>query len=348
MPIVPLSTIEPRPVEWLWPGWLAVGCLHLLDGDPGVGKSFLTGDLAARVSTGRQWPDAAGATEREAAAAILLNAEDDAASTTHSRLTAAGAEMSRVLVWRDGDAAERVRLPGRVGPLRAAIERSGARLVVIDPVTAFLDRGVGFCSDPEVRRALLPLAELADETRCAIVLVRHLSKAASGLGQGRAMMAGLGSVGWIASVRVAWLAGADPKIPGFGVLAPLKNNIGPMAVSISYRLNRATSTVDWLGGTHLGARDLVRSLSRAGSVLGRARAFVRTMVAEGRRTASDVYAAGEREGFSRRTLRRAAKAVGVLVTREGNQRGEQVTWWSFAEVDGELKRWLDEGEREAG
>src|SRR5436190_1910072 len=97
MPIVPLSELTPVPTDWLWPGWLAAGHLHVLDGDPGVGKSMLLGDLAARLSTGRPWPD--GAPSPGPASVILLNAEDDAAGTTRSRLAAAGADMARVLVW---------------------------------------------------------------------------------------------------------------------------------------------------------------------------------------------------------------------------------------------------------
>jgi hypothetical protein len=117
MPILPLAEIAPSPVDWLWPRWLAAGHLHVLDGDPGVGKSTLLGDLAARLSTGRPWPD--GAPSPGPASVILLNAEDDAAGTTRSRLAAAGADMARVLAW-----ASRA---GRIGPAPAGRPRTAPR-----------------------------------------------------------------------------------------------------------------------------------------------------------------------------------------------------------------------------
>src|SRR6478672_10265157 len=100
-----LADVAPQPVRWLWPGRIALGKLTLICGDPGLGKSFLTLDLAARLSAGRAWPDGA-APVAGAGSAVLITAEDDAADTIRPRLDAAGADVSRIValdsvVWRD-------------------------------------------------------------------------------------------------------------------------------------------------------------------------------------------------------------------------------------------------------
>src|SRR5215211_8806832 len=89
-----LSGVEPEKVSWLWPSWLALGKLALVDGDPGLGKSAMTLDLAARVSSGRGFPDGA---ECESAGVVLLSAEDGLADTIRPRLDAAGADTSKIL-----------------------------------------------------------------------------------------------------------------------------------------------------------------------------------------------------------------------------------------------------------
>jgi hypothetical protein len=62
-----MADVKPEAVRWLWPGRIPAGKLTILSGDPGLGKSFLTVDLAARVSRGMPWPDSdcAAATREE-------------------------------------------------------------------------------------------------------------------------------------------------------------------------------------------------------------------------------------------------------------------------------------------
>src|SRR5881398_3739736 len=91
----PLSRVRPARVEWLWPHYLARGKLALLDGDPGVGKSLITIDLAARLSRGGPLPD--GCVAGRPHLTLLLSAEDGAADTTRPRAEAAGADLDRVV-----------------------------------------------------------------------------------------------------------------------------------------------------------------------------------------------------------------------------------------------------------
>src|SRR5579884_2181624 len=139
----PASELTLRLVDWLWPGRLAVGEVAVLEGDPGLGKSFVALDLCARLSTGRAWPD--GAPAPAPAASVFLSGEDNDEATLGPRLRALGADLTRVF------------LPDQTGALEQIVAQTGARLVVIDPVMRFLGREVNPASDPDIRRALAPL-----------------------------------------------------------------------------------------------------------------------------------------------------------------------------------------------
>src|SRR5581483_6233581 len=122
----PASEITATPIQWLWPGYLAEGALAILDGDPGLGKSLFTLDLAARLSSGRNWPN--GAPNSEPASVILLGSEDPEA-IVRARLTALGADLLRTFLWpRTGDLGL-PQLPADIDTLKQAVIETGAKLI---------------------------------------------------------------------------------------------------------------------------------------------------------------------------------------------------------------------------
>src|SRR5918997_1507363 len=169
-----LSEVEPEQVEWLWPGRLPLGKLAVLDGDPGLGKSALTLDLAARVSGGQELPDGGRCGP---AGVVLLSAEDGLEDTIRPRLDAAGADTGGIVALSMigvGTRAERlVSLTQDLDAVEAALGRGGAALVVIDPLMAFLTGKTDSHKDQDVRRGLAPLAALAERKGAAVLLVRH-------------------------------------------------------------------------------------------------------------------------------------------------------------------------------
>ena len=164
----PFSSMTPRAVEWFWPARLAPGTLALLDGDPEVGKSLLTVDWAARLTTGRPWPD--GTATPGPSAVIYIGCEDDPQRTVLPRLLAAGADTSRIHQFKMplGNGQQRQPIfPDDCDRLATAIAASGARLVIVDPLLAFLSRDAYNLNDQLVRRALDPLAgRRGDRARC--------------------------------------------------------------------------------------------------------------------------------------------------------------------------------------
>ncbi len=281
-------------------------------------------DLAARLSTGRSWPD--GNSAVEPAGTIYLSAEDGDEDTIRPRLQALGADLGRIFVLscKNASLARTLSLPSHINFLDRALTRTGARLVVIDPVVAFLDRGILSASDESIRRALAPLARLAQKHQCVIILIRHLNKKAGS----RSMYRGGGSIGLVAQCRSGWLVGLEPQKHNGNllaaadspagkrcVLAQIKNNNAPLQPSLLYEIVPHESgypTIRWLGPCAHDAEDLVSKPAEI--ILGprfRACQFLKNFLADGPRSTNDIWDAGFQEQLYERTLRRARKDANV-------------------------------------
>lgn len=323
----PLSQVKPERITWLWPGYLAAGKLHVIDGDPGLGKSTMTLDVAARVSTGKRWPDEQEGCEP--AGVLLCSAEDGLADTIRPRLDAAGADVRRIYSFTvpecdplTGEPTERLPvLPGDIGRLGEAITQLDVGLVVIDPVMAFLSGRINAHIDQDVRRALAPLTRVAEATGAAIVLVRHLNKRPGGL----AIHRGGGSVGIVGAARLAFAVARDPDDPERRVLAPVKANITKMAPSLSWRIADTANgqgRIVWEGVSRYGADEILSEPTDAEERTSRdeARDFIRSYLIDngGEATATDLFkAARAAAGIPEHTLRRARQAAGVVIGKAG-------------------------------
>jgi hypothetical protein len=322
MPITSANQVVAHPVSWLWPQRLPLGKLVILDGDPDLGKSLLSLDLCARLSTGRRFPD--GGLGPGPANALVLSAEDTAADTIVPRLHRLGADLGRVFVWqrqRD-DEGWPWHFPADAGRLDDALARTDARLAVVDPVMAFLDDGVLSASDQSVRRALGPLMHLADKHRCTLLMLRYLRKP----GGRQALYRGLGSIAFVAACRFAMLVARDPLITGQCVLAQVRNSLGGPQPSLAYRLTAADGAlpeVEWLGASAVSADALLGGSGRGDEgARERAAAFLEQFLAGGPRTSHDIWQAAQKAGLSARTVQRAkpgsASAVAACRWRAGS------------------------------
>jgi hypothetical protein len=333
-----VSELTPEAYAWLWPGRLALGKLAMLDGDPGLGKSLLALDLCARLSTGRPMPD--GSAGPAPASALVLEAEDGQQDTVRPRLEALGADLERVFVVRRGELGELPRLPGQLAVLDAALAEREVRLLVLDPVVAFLEPGVLIGQDGSVRRALLPLVQLAERHRCAVLLVRHLNKQANK----RALYRGGGSIGLLGACRSGWLVAADPEAEGRRVLAQVKNNLAPPQPSLAFEVRPragAPPELVWLGESPRTADELLGAAAQPQR--DRARAFLEAFLQGGPRPTTDIWEAAVREKLSKRTLQRAREGLSVRcewVFQDGVPRRYWLLPHQAAPLSPEVEPWL--------
>src|SRR5207244_2155617 len=202
--------------------------------------STLLLDLAARVTRGLPMPD--GAPGRKGGV-TLLTAEDSLADTVRPRLEAAGAEADRVRAFSavgEADGGNRPPvIPRDLEVLRQVLTECDSRLLIIDPFLAYLGGSVDSCSDQDIRRCLHRLAELAETTQCAVVLLRHLTK----LSGGRALYRGAGSIGIIGAARTGLLVARDPDNDKHRVLACTKSNLTDIPAALRFSLEQAGQRV---------------------------------------------------------------------------------------------------------
>lgn len=242
--IVLASEVTPRRVEWLWHDRIPIGKLTTFAGWGGLGKSFVTMDLAARISQGDEIPGAQGLCF-DPASVLILNTEDDPDDTSVPRLMEAGANLRRVGFARS-EVLGRFNL-GDLKTLDAMIDQlGGVKLVVIDPATAHLG-DVNDHKNAELRGLLMPLSLWAMARKVAVVLVTHVNKAQAG--NVEAMSRVVGSVAWVNAVRAAVMFARDPKDKDRRLFVPFKANNAPERKALAYKIvpTADLARVEWLG-----------------------------------------------------------------------------------------------------
>jgi hypothetical protein len=352
-----MATIQPKPLDWEVPDLVPRAKMTLFAGDGGLGKSTLTVDIAAKVTTGRPCCGldyhAGGPGD-----VLLLSCEDDDEDTIVPRLLAASADMSRCFKVKDIIDAEGNRKPfslAHVELLRKKLQdHPDARLVVIDPVSAFLGRaGVNDHKDAEVRAVLAGVAELAATCRVAVIMVHHLSKAQNVKARARV----LGSVAYVNAVRSCLLATSDPDDDSRRLLLQVKANLTARSAGLAYRLVPLTQEeqaealagrvdhltaadqqrlaaqlyrVQWEGPTDITADEALAAATAASnpSKVDQAATWLRTLLAEYAFPSDEVLAAGEKAGFNRSTVF-AAKKQEAIPAKKCGLHGPWI--WGFQE-----------------
>lgn len=316
---VRLDQLDPHPVQWLSPGRLAAGKLTILDGDPGLGKSTLLCELAARITRGEALPGGQPAPPRRV---LLLSAEDDLVDTIRPRIDAAGGDPRRILALRaypNGTAAGRpFVIPGDVPLFEGLVQHLEPALLIIDPLVAYLDRAHNANSDQAVRRALAALTALGASTGVAIVAVRHLNKTANA----NPLYRGGGSIGIIGAARCGLLLARDPDDPHRRLLAATKSNLGAPPSTLAFRLQPDAHTgavrVVWDGESSWTADRLLQETAASPeerSVLAEVRGWLRQALAGGPRPAGELQVEARARGFAFQTYRAARRAEGVTTRK---------------------------------
>lgn len=319
-----MSDVKPEIVEWLWEGRIPLGKITVLDGDPGLGKSVITMDLAARVSSGQDFPngnDGVLGVLGNVGGVVILSAEDGLADTIRPRLDAAGAAVSRVVAVStvpDGEGNERsISIPEDLEKIEKAINRVNAKLIIIDPLMAFLSDSSKANYDQDVRRALTPLSKMAERTGAAVLVVRHLNKSSGG----KAVYRGGGSIGIIGAARCGLVVEEHPDDKDQRVLSVTKSNLAEKATSLTYSVVTAenhSARVAWGNAIDLTADELLESDNNKPNKQDAAAQWLENKLSSGPVLSTEIRSQAKQTGIADRTLDRAKKSLGVEAIKNGS------------------------------
>ena len=297
--IIRMSEVDTQAVEWLWEPYIPFGKVTIVQGNPGEGKTTFALRLAAACTTGGTLP---GMKPLPPFQVIYQTAEDGLGDTVKPRLIEAAADLDRVLVI---DEAKR-ELTLSDERIEKAITQNGARLIILDPIQAYMGEKADMNKANEVRPIFRRLAEVAERTGCAVILIGHLNKAAGGQSAYR----GLGSIDFRAAARSVLLIGRVKREPNVRVIVHDKSSLAPEGKPVAFCLDPKTG-FSWVGKYDITAEEL---LSGAGGNTAtkteQAERLILDLLADGKELASEeIEKAAADAGISARTVRAAKKTL---------------------------------------
>ena len=314
--IIRMSDVELTPVEWLWKPYLPFGKLSVLQGNPGEGKTYFAMHLAAACTNGKLLPNM----ERlEPFNVIYQTAEDGLGDTVKPRLIEAGADLDRVLVIDDSD----VQLTLSDERIEKAIIENNAKLVIIDPIQAYLGADVDMNRANEVRPIFMRLGQVAQRTGCAILLIGHLNKAA-GM---QSLQRGLGSIDIAAAVRSVLFIGKLKRDPTMRILTHEKSSLAPPGASLAFSLGDEGG-FRWVGEYDITADEMLSGIEpQRETKTQQAKDLICTLLAGGKQVLSeDIDKAALERGIPGRTVRDAKRELGDALKSKIVEGRKKVFW----------------------
>ena len=309
--LINMNDVEVEEIEWLWEGFIPLGKLTILHGDSGKGKTMAMLNVIASLTTGRNILDPPwGYQVREPINIIYQTAEDGLGDTIKPRLLHAGADCSKVMVIDDSEKA----LSMMDERLERAIADTGAKLVVLDPMQAYLGEKVDMHRANEVRPRMKHLGDLAAEHRCSIVLVGHLNKNKGGNVDYR----NLGSIDFVAAARSVILCAPSKDDPDVRFLVPTKSSLIYASNPVAFRLSKEAG-FEWEGECEVDVDELMSDLPKKGRKQAEAIDFLYEQLSERRIPSSELYENAASRGISQKTLRNAMKELGTQSAKEGDR-----------------------------
>ena len=310
VPMIRMSDVQQTAVHWLWYPYIPFGKLTILQGNPGEGKTYFAMYLTAACTNRQQLPNGE---LLEPFNVIYQTAEDGLGDTVKPRLIEAGADLDRVLVIDDRESM----LTLTDKRIERAIRENQAKLLIIDPIQAFLGAQVDMNRANEVRPIFRALGEIAEAHDCAILMIGHLNKASGSQSTYR----GLGSIDMTAAVRSLLFIGKVRDDPTTRVLTHEKSSLASPGKSLAFSLGDADG-FRWLGEYQLTADELLSGSEHTPTKVERAEKLILSLLENGRVCPSSVIdKAAQEQGISPRTVRSAKRnlASKLYVVRDGTQ-----------------------------
>ncbi len=303
--MIKMSDIEAQEIEWLWYPYIAYSKLAIVQGDPGDGKTTLILNLAAKLTKGEGLDENMKVTEPMNV--IYQTAEDGLADTVKPRLLQAGADCEKVLVIDESEKSLSM-LDERI---EEALIKTGARVLILDPIQAYLGSGTDMNRANEVRNMTKRLAALAEKYKCAIILIGHMNKAAGN----KAAYRGMGSIDFYAVARSVLLVGRVEGEPNIRAMVQIKNNLAEFGHAKAFRLSE--EGFRWLGDYEITADEVLGGYAPKINKLEQAKDLLRELSKELEKVESNsIYDMAKEQNISKRTLENAKREMGIRAKRE--------------------------------
>ena len=314
--IIKMSEIQSEEIEWLWYPFIPYGKLTIIQGDPGDGKTTLALNIAAKLSRGESLDEEMKISEP--INIIYQTAEDGLADTVKPRLELADADCERILVIDESSEA----LSMADERLEEAIKLTNAKLLILDPIQAYLGAGTDINRANEARDMTKKLGALAEKYKCAVLLIGHMNKA-SGT---KASYRGIGSIDFFAVARSVLLVGRIEGEESLRAVVQIKNNLAAFGNSKAFELSE--EGFRWIGDYDISADEVLGGIAPKANKLDQAKRLLLEL-AEGtnRMQSKDIFEIAKEEERSKRTLENAKRELNISAKKINN------TWyWDFEKI----------------
>lgn len=306
--LIQMSQVEVEKIQWVWYPYIPYGKITVVQGDPGEGKTTFVLALIALLTKGEPLPEEENAVEP--INVIYQTAEDGLADTIKPRLLSVGADCERVLVIDENE----IELTLSDERLEQAIRQTGAKVIVLDPIQAYLGGDVDMHRANEIRPIMKRLALLAERTGCAVILIGHMNK----MGGAKSAYRGLGSIDIRAAVRSVLVVGRVKDEPTLRIVAHDKSNLAPEGKSIAFELDPDTG-FHWKGYCETTVDELLCGNGSLLSKTAQAEKLLKDLLSEGEMLSEEITSQAKELDISNRTLKIAKQNIGVKSFRKGDK-----------------------------
>ena len=305
--MIRMSEVQSQEIEWLWYPFIPYGKLTIIQGDPGDGKTTMVLNLAAKLSKGEALDENMKVTEP--VNVIYQTAEDGLADTVKPRLELAGADCERIIVIDESDKS----LSMVDERLEQTIVRTGARLLILDPIQAYLGGGMDMNRANEARDMTKKLGALAEKTKCAIILIGHMNKASGN----KAAYRGMGSIDFFAVARSVLLVGRVEGESNTRAVVQIKNNLAAFGHPKAFALSE--DGFKWLGDYEITVDEVLGGITPKANKMEQAKQMLRELAeTQSAVLSNEIFDRANELGISKRTLENAKKELGVQTRKINN------------------------------
>ena len=303
-----MASVKAEEVRWLWRPYIPLGKISIIQGDPGEGKTTFALAMVAALTTGTPLPETQ--IELPPINVIYQTAEDGLADTIKPRLLSLGADCSRVMVIDETEH----ELTMRDKRLEIAIKKTDAKLLILDPIQAYLGGNVDMYRANEVRPVIKQISLMAERTGCAVIMIGHINKA-----QGmKSSYRGLGSIDFRAAARRVLVVGRSKDDPTVRIAAHDKSSLVPEGRSIMFELSDEQGFV-WRGYCDATVDDVLSGSCGAQSKTVQMESLLREWLRGGPVASDEIIAGAKEAGVSERTVKIAKQNLGVKSLKIGEK-----------------------------